>query len=67
MNDERLQALEQVKQFLGGSEELESRVQFEGERYKWIERVLIRFSYHRLKRTEKGVIRKYPPSVRRVT
>ena len=59
MNDEKLNTVEQVKQFLEGSEALE----FEGvsieERYKWIETVLVRFTYSRLKRAEKGVIRRY--------
>jgi hypothetical protein len=59
MNDERLTTMEQVKQFLKGSETL----RFEGvsieERYCWIESVLVRFMYPRLKRGEKGVIRQY--------
>jgi len=64
MNDEQLQTIEQVKQFLEGSEALEFRVLSVGEKYNWIEEVLIRFSYHRLKRTEKGEIRRY---IERVT
>jgi transposase InsO family protein len=59
MNDDELRTIEQVKQFLAGSEILE----FEGvsieERYRWIERVLVRFTYSRLNRGEKGVIRRY--------
>jgi len=59
MNDDRLQTTEQVKQFLEGSDGLE----FEGvsveERYRWIEGVLKRFQYYRLKRARKGVIRAY--------
>jgi transposase InsO family protein len=57
MNDEKLTTVEQVKQFLVGSEALT----FEGvsieERYLWIESVLVRFRYYRLNRAEKGVIR----------
>ena len=64
MNDEQLQTIEQVKQFLEGSEALEFRALSVGEKYNWIEEVLIRFSYHRLKRTEKGEIRRY---IERVT
>jgi hypothetical protein len=48
MNDEQLQTIEQVEQFLGGSEALEFRALSVGEKYKWIEEVLIRFRYHRL-------------------
>jgi len=59
MNDEQLQTIEQVKQFLEGSEEVEFRGLTAEEKYYWIEGVLIRFRYHRLKRDEKGVIRRY--------
>jgi len=59
MNDRKLQTIEQVRQFLGGSEALEFRVLSVGEKYDWIEEVMIRFRYHRLKRAEKGVIRRY--------
>jgi len=59
MNDGNVQTIEQVRQFMGGSEALEFRALSVGEKYKWIEEVLIRFRYHRLKRVEKGVIRQY--------
>jgi len=59
MNDEKLTTVEQVKQFLAGSEALT----FEGlsieERYSWIELTLVRFRYYQLSRAEKGVIRQY--------
>ncbi len=59
MNDKSLQTIEQVKQFLRGSE----AVNFGGvsveERYQWIQAVLVRFKYYQLKRVEKGVIRRY--------
>ena len=64
MNDGNVQTIEQVRQFMGGSEALEFRALSVGEKYKWIEEVLIRFRYHRLKRVEKGVIRRY---VERIT
>jgi len=44
MSDEQLQTIEQVKQFLEGSKALEFRVLSVGEKYNWIEEVLIRFS-----------------------
>jgi len=59
MNDEQLQTIEQVNRFLEGSEEVEFRGLTVEEKYRWIEEVLIRFKYHRLKRDEKGVIRRY--------
>jgi len=59
MNDEQIQTIEQVKQFIVGSEALAFRGVSVEERYKWIETVLVRFKYYQLKRTEKGVIRRY--------
>jgi hypothetical protein len=59
MNDERLQTIEQVRGFLEGSEVVGFRGLTAREKYCWIEEVLIRFKYHRLKRGEKGVIRRY--------
>jgi len=50
MNDGNLQTIEKVRQFLGGSEALEFRALSVGEKYNWIEEVMIRFRYHRLKR-----------------
>jgi len=59
MNNRNVQTIEQVRRFLEGSEALEFRALSVGEKYNWIEAVLIRFRYHRLKRAEKGVIRRY--------
>ena len=59
MDDGQLQTVEQVKQFLEGSEVVEFRGLTAKEKYYWIEEVLIRFRYHRLKRAEKGVVRRY--------
>jgi len=63
MNDGQLQTVEQVRQFLEGSEALEFRGLTAREKYYWIEEVLIRFRYHLLKRDEKGVIRQYVKKV----
>jgi transposase InsO family protein len=59
MNDERLQTIEQVRQFLAGSEALNFGGVSVEERYQWIQAVLVRFKYCQLKRAEKGVIRRY--------
>ena len=59
MNDGQLQTVERVRGFLEGSEAVEFRGLTAQEKYCWIEEVLIRFSYYRLKRGEKGVIRRY--------
>jgi transposase InsO family protein len=59
MNDRQLQTVEQVRQFLEGSEALEFKGLSAEEKYKWIETTLVRFSYIRLKKAEKGVIQQY--------
>ena len=59
MNDEKLNTVEQIKQFLEGSDALEFEGVSIGERYRWIETVLVRFKYPQLNRVEKGVIRLY--------
>ena len=59
MNDERLQTIGQVKQFLVGSEALDFGGISVEERYQWIQTVLVRFNYCQLNRAEKGVIRRY--------
>jgi transposase InsO family protein len=59
MNDERMQTLDQVKQFVESSE----AVAFKGinvkEKYTWMEEVLRKFKYNYLRRTGKGIIRSY--------
>jgi hypothetical protein len=59
MNDDRLNTIEQVKQFLEGSDSLHFGGVSIEEQYRWIEMVLVRFTYARLKRAEKGTIRQY--------
>jgi len=43
MNDEKLQTIEQVEQFLEGSEGVGFRGVTVEEKYDWIERTLVRF------------------------
>jgi len=59
MNDEKLVTVEQVKRFLAGSEALTFAGVSIEERYSWIESILVRFTYQRLNRDEKGIIRQY--------
>ena len=63
MNDEELTTVEQVRQFLEGSAALTFRGSSNEERYRWIETVLVRFTYSGLKRAEKGVLRQYMEKV----
>jgi len=50
MNDEDVQAIEQVKQFLAGSGAFKIGGVSIEERYRWIQTVLVRFKYYQLKR-----------------
>ena len=59
MNEGRLETIEEVRQFLEWSERYEFRGLTVAEKYDWMEGVLVRFKYHRLKRAEKGVLRRY--------
>lgn len=60
MNETRLRTIEQVKQFLAGSQEIGfTAVGGDKERYEHISRVLRRFDYPRLARSDKGVILVY--------
>jgi len=59
MNDEQLQTLEQVEQFLAGSEPIAFSGTNIREKYLWIEEVLRKFKYQHLKRAGKGLIRSY--------
>ena len=51
--------MEQVQQFLGGSHGVEFKPLSREDNYEWVESVLRRFPFPRLRRREKGVIRRY--------
>jgi transposase InsO family protein len=59
MDDKKLETVEKIKKFLEGSDEVEYQGLSGIDRYRWIELVLRRFKYAKLRRSEKGVIRKY--------
>lgn len=60
MNEERLVALPQLRQFVEGTTEVEFRRWGKDEdRYRHIEGVLRRFRYARLKRADKGLVVRY--------
>lgn len=63
MNDENIKTIEQVKEFLEGSESARFKGIAIGEKYDWIEGVLIRFRYMQLNKSEKGIIRRYVEKV----
>jgi transposase InsO family protein len=59
MNDEQLQTLEEVKQFVEGSQAIAFKGINAEEKYIWIEEVLRKFKYQRVRRDGKGLIRSY--------
>lgn len=60
MNEERLDTIEQVEQFLGASAPIEfSAAGNDDERYGHISRVLKRFDYPRRSKRERGVLKRY--------
>lgn len=59
MNDERLQTLEQVRDFIEGSQGIDFRGLSSREKYRWIEEVLKRFRYLKLKKEGKGILKSY--------
>ncbi len=59
MNDEQLQTLEQVKEFVSGSQPVQFRGLNAPEQYQWMEGVLKRFRYPILKKEGKGLIKNY--------
>ncbi len=63
MNDTNLKTIEQIKEFLEGSDGLKFEAESVEEKKEWIEDLLIRFSYLRLKRRGKGIARGYIPKV----
>jgi hypothetical protein len=59
MDDKQIQTLEQVKQFVASSQTIEFKGINTQEKYRWIEEVLRKFKYQWLKRSGKGIIRRY--------
>jgi hypothetical protein len=59
MNDEQLQTLEQVREFIEGNQAVEFKGLNTHEKYTWTEEVLKRFRYQKLKKDGKGLIKDY--------
>ena len=60
MNEKDLINLDQVAQFLDGTQAVAFTVLSDkDDRYQWIQRTLIRFEYESLRRPEKGLIMRY--------
>lgn len=60
MRLEELETIEQLEQFLNGTQAVIFEISlFKKERYDWIRKELIRFSYLELGKVQKGVLIRY--------
>ena len=59
MNDSQVSTLEQIRQFLDGTDSMEMAISSKSECYDWIRRTLARFRYRTLDRPARGVLRRY--------
>jgi hypothetical protein len=59
MNDAHLRSIEDIGKFLQGNENVEITISSQKERYQWIGHILLRFRYKRLRKKEKGIIKRY--------
>lgn len=56
MNDTEIKTIEQVREFLAGTSDVEFSIRSKDECYKWIEGILIRFGYRSRGKAEKGLL-----------
>ena len=56
MNDTQIKTLEQVRQFLAGTVDVELCIDSKEDRYAWIQTTLVRFRYLQLNKADKGVL-----------
>src|SRR5450759_1582422 len=59
MNDTQLETLDQVRQFLEGSEAISFQIESKDARYHWLHHTLVKFRYLQLSKTDKGLITRY--------
>ena len=59
MDDGEKQSLEQIRALVEASEEIRFHSQDRGELYEWVNRTLRQQDYGRLKRSGKGLVRRY--------
>ena len=59
MNDTQLETLDQVRQFLEGTEAISFQMESKDVRYRWIQHTLVKFRYLKLSKTNKGFITRY--------
>jgi transposase InsO family protein len=59
MNDTQLETLDQVRQFLEGTEAVSFQIESKDARYRWLQHTLVKFRYLQLSKTDKGLITRY--------
>ena len=59
MNDTQLETLDQVRQFLEGTEAVTFQIASKDARYRWLQHTLVKFRYLQLSKTDKGLITRY--------
>jgi len=59
MNDTPLDTLDQVRQFLEGTEAISFQIESKDARYRWIQHTLVKFRYRKLSKENKGLITRY--------
>ena len=59
MNDTQLETLDQVRQFLEGTETISFQIESKNARYRWLQHTLVKFRYLQLSKTDKGLITRY--------
>ena len=59
MDDSQISTLEQVREFLEGTDRVGISISSKAECYRWVQRTLIRFEYLTLGRSDRGVLLRY--------
>jgi hypothetical protein len=59
MNDTQLETLDQVRQFLEGTEAVSFQIDSKKARYRWLQQTLVKFRYLQLSKTDRGLITRY--------
>ena len=59
MNDTQLKTLDQVRQFLEGTETVSFQIESKNARYRWLQQTLVKFRYLQLSKPDKGLITRY--------
>lgn len=59
MNDTQLETLDQVRQFLDGTEAIDFQIESKDARYRWIQHTLVKFHYLQITKADKGLITRY--------